>query len=131
MTAEAKLPKGLGPAGRALWRSITGPFEPDERELQILTLACRQVDDVAALEALIARDGMVVEGSRGQLRLNSLVTEARQGRHEIANLLDKLNLPDADDRPMSGQSQRAKRAADIRWARSAEARASRRGPAAS
>jgi hypothetical protein len=63
-------PEGLGDAGRNLWYSIIGAVaagnELDERELHSLERACRCADEIALLEAAVDRDGVTVEGSRGQ-----------------------------------------------------------------
>jgi P27 family predicted phage terminase small subunit len=130
-----RAPSGLRPAGRALWRRIhTGlpaECELDDREVAILSAACRQADDVAALEAAIAEDGVVATGSRGQPRLNPLVTEARQGRLAVARLLGELDLSDPDAEPRTARSRRAKQAADARWDAKDEIAARRARAAAS
>ncbi|MEJ7894371.1 MAG: P27 family phage terminase small subunit [Solirubrobacteraceae bacterium] len=118
--ALPKPPKGLCVAGTALWRAIHGglpaTMELDERETAVLGLACRQADDVAALEAVLARDGVVVEGSSGQPRLSGVVSELRQARLATAKLLGELQLPDAAEQPASASSKRAQKAAHARWA---------------
>jgi hypothetical protein len=80
-----KAPTGLATAGRALWRSLCSIYVFGPREAAILTLACRQADTVADLEALIAEGGLVISGSRGQPRLTSTVTELRQSRLALAS----------------------------------------------
>jgi hypothetical protein len=119
MIDRPKPPKGLGAAGRALWRDIQRAVpedaELDERESMLLRLACRQLDDVAALEESIEEHGRVVPGSRGQLRLAQAVGEVRQGRLAVLRLLAELKLPDVDERPRSLRSERARRAANVRW----------------
>jgi hypothetical protein len=125
-----KPPAGVGESGRALWRSLHAALpndvEFDEREIAILRLACRQVDDVAALEAVVERDGLVVDGAQGQPRLSQVVSELRQGRLAAMRLLGELHLPDVEQVPRSLRSQRAQRAADARWDQVA-ARRARRG----
>ena len=76
-----------------------------------------KADDVAGLEELIARDGMVVAGSQGLPRLNAAVAEVRQGRLALGKLLGLLALPDEVDRPLTAASRTAKRAAEVRWNR--------------
>lgn len=79
-----KPPKGLGNAGQALWRAIhkglPDGWELDEREVAILELAARQADAVAELEAIIAAEGTMAQGSTGQPVVHPAVMEARQGR---------------------------------------------------
>lgn len=114
-------PRGLKPRGRALYRSVErglpAGWELDEREREILVLAARQADDLAALEAALKRDGMVVRGSARQPRLNPAVSELRQGRLALGRLLGQLDLPDADEQPQNEASRRARHAATSRWAR--------------
>ena len=129
-------PAGLGPRGRALWRSIHAAavagssaeqvLEFDEREREVLRLACSQVDDLAALEAAIRRDGVTSVGSQGQPRLSALVVEARQARLALARLLGEIELPDVEETPRSQASLRAQRAAQARWRAQAERKAARR-----
>lgn len=131
MTADStpRPPERLGEAGSALWCSLTTVYEFGPHELALLAVACRQADDVAALEALLARDGLVVPGSTGQPRLNAAVTEVRQGRLALSKLLDQLALPADDDdaAPVlrSPASRKAQKAARARWDREARREAHR------
>ncbi len=115
------LPGALGPAGLRLWRTVTAGLPPDweldEREHALLELACRQADDLRALEDAVKRDGYTVTGSRGQTRLHPAVAEVRQGRLALARLLGALELPDAEQAPQSESTLRAQRAAHARWNR--------------
>lgn len=119
--SPARPPERLGEAGTALWRSLTGAYELGPHELALLAVACRQADDVAALEEAIARDGLMVTGSTGQPVLNRAVTEVRQGRLALGRLLDQLALPVDDDElaPVlrSPASRKAQKAANARWDR--------------
>jgi len=119
-----KPPKGLEPPGRALWRSVLGDLEAgwrlDKIELHLLANACRIEDQAVALEAAVARDGAVVEGSRGQLRPHPGVGESRQLRLAQERLLRPLELTDParkrEREPLS--SQRARHAVEARHAKS-------------
>lgn len=109
-------PAGLGEAGRSLWDAINSEFGGLEaREVAVLEAACRQADDVAALEALMASDGLVTQGSMGQPKLVSAVSEARQGRLALARLLNELRLPSDVGVGDSPASARARHAAGVRW----------------
>lgn len=115
---KPRAPARLGSAGRRLWREMVDEYEFDSRELVVLEAACRQRDDLAALEEEIREGGVIVEGSRGQPRLAQAVTEARQGRLALSKLLDALALPVGEgDVPTTGASRRAQKAANIRWLR--------------
>lgn len=113
------VPVGLGAAGKALWRAYTGSFAFEPHELPSLEIAARQADTVAALEALVAEEGMKVIGSTGQLRLNPAVGELRQGRLCLAKLLGELAVPvdGLESRVESPAAKRAGKAAQVRWDR--------------
>lgn len=113
---KPKCPPRLDTAGRALWRRFVDRFEFDLHELSILEAACRQADDVATLEGLVADDGMTVPGSSGQPRLHPAVAEARNGRLALGKLLAQLRLPEEAQPIRSEASTRAQRAAEARWA---------------
>ena len=109
-------PAGLEKAGKRVWREILDEFDLDSRERIVLEQACRQLDSVADLEALIDESGLVSRGSRGQLRLSASVTELRQARLAVSRLLSELALPDVED--TTAASRRGRKAADARWSRS-------------
>jgi len=118
--AADRPPKGLGPAGRDLWRKVQASFEFDAHEIPGLLLAARQLDDVARLEELLEADGLVSTGSTGQPRLSQVVAELRQSRLAASKLLDAIGLPVDDSRvaatPATPATKRARRAAESRWA---------------
>lgn len=110
-------PDGLGPAGLNVWQTVLDDlaeqagngdsWELDGRERLVLTAAARQADLVADLEAAIDRDGLVIEGSRGQSRMNSCATELRQSRLALARLLGELALPDETGVARTSRQRRA------------------------
>jgi phage terminase small subunit len=126
-----KPPSGLEASGRALWRTVIADvpadWELDARDLAVLEAACRQADDVAALEAAVARDGVTVVGAAGQARLNAAVTELRQARLALARLLGQVDFPDEGGRPVTEASRRAQHAANTRWAAQAARMAAAHG----
>lgn len=129
MARPPRAPAGLGAVGRSLWRAIHGDlpddWELDARELLVLEAAARQADTLAALEASIEADGVVVTGSKGQSRLNAAVTELRQGRVALERLLASLALPgDESGEAMTASERRAQAAARARWARAGRRRRS-------
>ncbi len=110
-------PRDLGRAGRDLWRRVTSAYEVESHEVPALLLAARQLDDVARLEELLDRDGLVVAGSSGQPRLSAVVAELRLSRLAAARLLDALGLPVEGEEPSTATTtaRRARRAAAARW----------------
>lgn len=111
----------VGRAGKALQKAVQAGlpdgWELDEREVEMLDLAARQADDLERLEKAIAKTGAMVIGSTGQPVVNPAIPEARQARLAISRLLGVLQLPDADDSLRSASSERARKAARVRWER--------------
>jgi hypothetical protein len=106
---------------------VVSEFELDLREVEVLELACKQLDLVAQLEKVVERDGPTTEGSRGQRRLSSVVPELRQARIAASRLLGELRLPSADEVPRTHRSRQAQAAANFRWARTTALREARSG----
>lgn len=116
-------PETLGPAGRALWESMTEgvTYRPDE--LAILQSACKLADTIALYEAELEGEPMMVRGSQGQPVLHPLRLELRQALVSQAGLLARINVPEYEDedddvevirRPMT-RSEAARKAAQARW----------------
>jgi hypothetical protein len=125
-------PAGLGVDGRRVWLAVVAEFELNTRELELLRLGCRQLDDVARLETLLERDGMTTVGAQGQPRLSAAVGELRQSRIAASRLIGELGLPDeADERPWTARQLRAQRAVNFRWNRRDELRERRANGTAS
>ena len=135
MADQQKPARGLGAAGRKLWREITAPLaeadpEPLEltpRERQWLHSAAKLTDRVVALEAEMDSADFVVKGVAGQPVVNGLLGEIRQHHQLIAQLLARLDLTtDEEDGaariPVSSpalRSVKARAAAQKRWRGSA------------
>src|SRR5687767_14550845 len=96
MGVDVSVPDGLGPAGERVWRAVVADLPEGQEfaahELLILEAAARQADTVAELEAVIAQDGLMIQGAAGQRRLNAAVTELRQGRIAFSRLLGDLGI---------------------------------------
>lgn len=137
MTARKVRPAAVdGTAGRALRDRLTTAPDGEElifsaAELVTLDLACAQADSIADLEATLAREGIVVTGSKGQPKLSQIVAELRLQRAALARLVGSLAFPeDGEDVGRTVTQRKAQKAADARWARQASKREVRRGPAA-
>lgn len=92
-------PKGLGPAGRALWREIAAQvaadgLQLDARERRLLRDACAEADALEAVEAALDGARLMVRGSQGQDVAHPLLGEARRSRATIAQLLGRIGLED-------------------------------------
>jgi hypothetical protein len=101
--AVPSAPKGAGPSGLALWRDVLGKYELEEHELALLREAVRTVDDLDALAAVTARDGVTLGA-----RVHPALVEARQLRIALARLVGSLRLPagDEDDQAAGRRPQR-------------------------
>ena len=75
----------------ALWRDVLGKYELEEHELALLREACRTVDDLDTLAAVVATEGMT-KGAR----VHPALVEARQLRIALA-LCGALRLPAGDE----------------------------------
>ena len=111
-----KVPDDLKPRGRGrrLWRYVTDGYDPNPADVEVLVEACRALDEVDELHAVVARDGVTTSGSRGQTVLHPAMGELRQARAELRRLLEALGL-DADEGEAGATSRRASAAARKRW----------------
>jgi P27 family predicted phage terminase small subunit len=89
-------PGGLDTVGKQLWRDVVADVAPnwelDNRDLTLLIAACQSADTVARLTAVIETDGDMIAGSRGQLRINPAVVEARMQRATMSSLLTRIEM---------------------------------------
>lgn len=96
-STNPKPPSSLGRQGRALWRQVIEAFEIDDpHELALLGQAAAVLDTIAALEAVIADEGVTSVGSTNQRVAHPCVAEARQQRVVFARLVAALGLPARD-----------------------------------
>lgn len=114
------LPPGLGPRGASLWRSLTDVYEWDSAEAELLAEACRTLDAIEALRTVVATEGTMSEGSRGQRVVHPAVQELRLQQAAYARLAGLLNLEDASANEggamvLTPRQWTAKRGARQRW----------------
>lgn len=86
-------PASLGPRGAALWHRVVEHVVLDPHEGEVLERACTMADRLDALDAAIARDGLMIEGARGSQRLHPAIAEARATSLAMGRLLVALRLP--------------------------------------
>src|SRR5688572_5378717 len=86
-------PAGLKAAGKRLWDQVVAEFDPDEHELALLGEAARTIDVLNDLDAIVRREGPIVEGSHGGQKAHPALVEARQQRIALARLVAVLRLP--------------------------------------
>lgn len=90
--AEVKPPRGTGPAGKAIWSAVSSSFELESHELCVLGQVAKTADRVAALDAVVDRDGVLLDG-----RAHPALIESRLQRVTLGRLLAVLRLPDLED----------------------------------
>lgn len=93
--------------------ALPDEYEWDEREATLLAIAERQSARIEQLEALLDEQGLTVEGSKGQPRLNPLVAELRLQYAALARTVEGIRLP--EESADAQKSVRHQRAAARRW----------------
>lgn len=118
MSGAVREPKGLGEAGRELWRSVLADvaegWRLDARDLALLEAACRAADRVQVLEDAVDADGLMVSGSTGQEVLHPAVSEARMQRQLMTALLAKVELAPPQQRTGHLSAKQRNQLADAR-----------------
>jgi hypothetical protein len=89
---KPRVPNGAGPSGQRLWAGVVDDYVLERHELELLKQAVRCVDDLDALDAVVAQDGVVVDGKSGP-RVHPALVESRQLRLTLARVLAALRLP--------------------------------------
>lgn len=84
-------PKHLSTSARRLWRETIEAYELERHHLELLERGCRSLDQAIEAEAIIRREGLVVEGRYG-MRAHPAVAIARDSRTQFARLLRELDL---------------------------------------
>ncbi len=92
-------PKGAGPAGRRLWRSVLADFELAEHEMALLRRAVHVTDVCARLQDLVDEQGPMVRDRHGEIRTHPALVELRAQSVLLARLVVALRVPlgDQDD----------------------------------
>lgn len=123
-----RAPRVLGERGRELWRELHETLEYDAHESAVVLEACRTVDAIDSLSAIIASAGYMAAGSTGQAVVHPAVAELRQQQASFSRLLTSLNLSAALDGQAGAVgmaravSTQASVAANARWSKSRGAR---------
>lgn len=94
---KPKPPKGLGVAGRQLWRSIADDYDVEEHERLLLVEACRIADRLDRLAEESNGAPLTVTNFKGDEVANPLLVESRQQAIVFARLLASLRLPTGEE----------------------------------
>lgn len=85
-------PKTLGDAGRKHWRAILGAFTLEIPAMRLLETACQELDRAAAADAIVATDGLVIEGDGGKRHAHPAALIGRDARASFLRLTKALHL---------------------------------------
>jgi hypothetical protein len=114
-TRRPRAPEGLKDGGLRLWRAVVKDYELSAAELETLRQCCRTVDVLARIDAVLAAEDMVAEGSMGQARAHPLLATASDHRRLLGELLRDLCLPMPDETTGHRRSPAQVAAAQARW----------------
>jgi hypothetical protein len=81
----------------------------------MLARACRTVDVLDRLDAVLAEDDPIVTGSVGQLRAHPALAATADQQRLLDQLIRGLNLPMPDETEGRRRSPAAREAAQARW----------------
>jgi hypothetical protein len=106
-------------AGERLRTAILDQYELNPAELLLLDEAVALADALAQLNREVAAEQTLTgTGSRGQAVASPLLAAQRQHAETLGRLLEALQLPTpGQEEGHPSASQRARRAAMVRWAR--------------
>lgn len=82
---------GLKAGGKRLWLAVVNDYDLDGQGLELLAQACRTVDVIATLDAVVAAEGAMSESTQGA-RVHPAIVEARQQRSALRQLVTALGL---------------------------------------
>jgi hypothetical protein len=102
MAARTRFPNGLQTGGKRLWKQVLDDFELAEHEEAVLLQACRIVDVLDRLQAVIDAGDVVVASPQG-LKANPAVVEFRQQAVTLAKCMASLRIP-LDDAQAPGRT---------------------------
>jgi hypothetical protein len=88
-------PKGLGPRGRELWRSVLGAYSLTPTEAETLRVLCSTSDQLQRIDLTLQQSKVTTLGSCGQTVAHPLYAEFRAHAETVRRLARQLNLPDA------------------------------------
>jgi P27 family predicted phage terminase small subunit len=96
-----KTPSDLGSEGAAYWRKVVKHWELDPHQPAILREACKCLDNIAAAEQRLAKDGPILVDRFGQAKAHPATLLVRDYRGLFARLVRELGLSAAteDSRP--------------------------------
>ena len=100
--------------GEAFSAAVLETYQLRDDEKELLREVSTMLDQIDALDALVASDGLMVKGSRGTTELHPAAKEARQLRIALRAYIRSLRLPDPET-GVDDITAQARQAGTIRW----------------
>lgn len=100
-----RAPRGLKTGGRRLWSRVLGEFELAEHEESLLLQACRTVDLLDRLQAVLDVEDVVIQSPQGS-KAHPAAVEFRQQALTFAKTMASLRIPLDDDQVIGRTQQR-------------------------
>jgi hypothetical protein len=101
---RTRTPRGLKTGGARLWKRVLDEFELGEHEEAVLLQACRIVDVLDRLQAVIDAEEVIVTSSQGP-KMNPAVVEFRQQAVVLAKCMASLRIPLGEEESAGRQPQ--------------------------
>ena len=101
-STDPQPPTYLSQAGRSFWQRVVSEFDLDSAALQLLAVACKQLDRIAEARAILAAQPVTYLDRFDQPREHPAVSIERNASVVFARLVRELALdvePPADSRP--------------------------------
>ncbi|NQU43763.1 hypothetical protein HQ520_10800 [bacterium] len=89
---DLKMPKGLSPASRRLWRKFNDIYVLHEGQQAILLEGMRSFDRAEACRKQIDAQGLIVQDRFGADKANPLLATERDARAAYVGALRRLNM---------------------------------------
>lgn len=109
-------PKGTGVNGAKLWQDVLSKYELEEHEQALLREAVRTVDQLDALNALVAEEGLLMSGPHGS-KTHPALRSAESLRITLARIVAALRLPAGDEDSDAAPGRRPQRRTGVRGVR--------------
>jgi P27 family predicted phage terminase small subunit len=96
VTSTPDAPDHLTATTKQWYRSVVEEYELDAHHLMLLQSAAETWDELQECRALIARDGLIIEGREGGVRAHPASAILRTARITFARLIRELDLDVAE-----------------------------------
>jgi len=87
----ATAPRHLSPAQRSFWRSVVSEYQLESHHYELLKLVCQALDRAEEARAILAAEGLTIEGRFGA-RAHPAAAIERDAAVRAARLLRELGL---------------------------------------